>query len=199
MVQRIKKRTPHCAYKIYGVMIMEKWKDVFGYEGLYQVSDAGRVRSLDINRVDKLGRKLKKKGRILKGIEVMGYLKVNLWKGGVMKIHAVHRLVAIAFIPNPEGKPQINHKDGNKENNHVSNLEWCTHSENTRHAYDNDLIKRMTGTKNHMTKISECDVLKIREMHKTGKYRHKDLAEIFGVSRRHIGDIVNKKRWAHLK
>ena len=93
----------------------EKWKDVKDYEGHYQVSDKGRVKSL------KQG-----KERILKPERnKFGYLDIGLRKNGEHKKFKVHRLVAIAFIPNPDNLPQINHKDENKENNKVENLEWC--------------------------------------------------------------------------
>ena len=93
----------------------EIWCTINGYEGQYQVSDQGRVRSL------KFG-----KERIRKPIRnTQGYLQVDLWKNGDIKNWLVHRLVAQAFIPNPDNLPQVNHKDEDKENNSVQNLEWC--------------------------------------------------------------------------
>lgn len=99
---------------------MEIWKDIPEYEGLYQVSNEGRIRRNGQTR------KLHKDYR--------GYLTVSLSKHSKMKYYKVHRLVALAFIPNPEGKRTVNHKDGNKENNRLENLEWATHSENIIHA-----------------------------------------------------------------
>lgn len=99
---------------------MEVWKDIPEYEGLYQVSSGGLVR-----RNGQI-RKLYKDHR--------GYLTIGLSKQSKMKYFKVHRLVAIAFIQNPQGKRTVNHKDGNKENNCVENLEWATHSENIIHA-----------------------------------------------------------------
>ena len=106
----------------------EEWKDIEGYEGLYQVSNMGRVRSLDRIIVYKDGRVWNCKGRILKNVKGKnGYLYVNLSKvGNVGKPQNIHRLVAIAFIPNPDNLPQVNHKDEDKTNNTVDNLEWCT-------------------------------------------------------------------------
>lgn len=111
---------------------MEEWRDIEGYEGFYQVSDSGQVRSLD--RVTTNGRK--RKGRTLKQANrPNGYRFVVLSKGNVPKECSVHRLVSNAFIPNPEHKPNVNHIDGNKNNNHVENLEWVTQSENNLHRY----------------------------------------------------------------
>lgn len=113
----------------------EIWKDIKGYEGLYQVSSLGNVRSLDRYKKNRKGRYLQK-GRILnKNYDKDGYLIVGLYKNGKGKTKKIHRLVAEAFIPNPEDKPTINHKNGIRSNNCVENLEWATMSENQLHAY----------------------------------------------------------------
>lgn len=109
-------------------MNMENWRPVRGYEGLYEISDKGRVRSLPRN-----GTVLRK--RILKPhLLKSGYWQVELSMDNKMHGYRVHRLVAAAFIPNPENKLQVNHIDGDKENNCVENLEWVTRSENQLHA-----------------------------------------------------------------
>lgn len=100
---------------------MEIWKDIAGYEGLYQISNYGNIRN--------------SKGRLLKYYENhKGYYKVGLNKNGKNSKFRVHRLVAQMFIPNPHEYPQVNHIDGNKQNNNVTNLEWCTNTENQIHA-----------------------------------------------------------------
>lgn len=102
----------------------EIWKDIEGYEGLYQVSNLGRVKRV-------------KTGRILKGCKDRygyGYLLVSLYKNGSQSTKRIHRLVAQAFIPNPENKPEVNHIDENKTNNMISNLEWSTSKENINHG-----------------------------------------------------------------
>lgn len=119
----------------------EVWKDIKDFEGHYQISNKGQVKSLDRNFVDNLGRKCVKHGKVLKLYEgKAGYYVVDLRKNNKRKMAKVHRLVAQEFIPNPENKEQINHKDGVKTNNILSNLEWSTPSDNLKHAYDNKLL-----------------------------------------------------------
>lgn len=111
--------------------MQEVWKDIKGYEGLYQVSNKGRVKSL--SRVASNGRRIAE--RILKPYKNRGgYLQVNFYKDGKLINHYIHRLVATAFIPNPENKPEVNHVNENKENNNANNLEWATRKENNNHG-----------------------------------------------------------------
>lgn len=106
----------------------EIWKWISGFEGLYKISNKGRVKSFH---------RKKKKGKILSANNKSGYKKINLSKNGKCYSIRIHRLVAEAFIPNPENKSQINHLDMNKSNNKVENLEWVTPAENVRHAVKN--------------------------------------------------------------
>ena len=117
---------------------MEIWKDIPGFEGLYQASNEGRIRSLTRQVYNYI-----KPGRILKSnIKNSGYLYLSISNGNNKFKHAnVHRLVALAFIPNPDSKPQVNHKDGNRLNNNVDNLEWCTAKENINHSLDSRRYK----------------------------------------------------------
>ena len=119
------------------------WKDIVGYEGLYEVSNYGLVRTHKNKTTSNARYKVRKwKQRILKDRTPNGRdVRVSLWKDGKPKDYLVHRLVAEAFIPKIDGKDSINHIDGNPKNNHVSNLEWCDHKENNNHAFDKDLIK----------------------------------------------------------
>ena len=114
----------------------EIWKDIEGYEGLYQVSNLGRVKSL--SKYDRLGRLHVEriKSTVNNG---NGYLSVNLKHNGKQVMRTVHRLVADAFIQNKLSLPEVNHLNGDKTDNRVSNLEWCTHSENMQHSVDNGL------------------------------------------------------------
>lgn len=113
----------------------EIWKDIKDYEGLYQVSNLGRVRSLDKIVIRTDGKNRHQKGKILKlQISKYGYNVITLWNNNVSKQFKVHRLVAMAFIPNPNNLPQVNHIDEDKLNNKIDNLEWCTALENNRHS-----------------------------------------------------------------
>ena len=119
---------------------MEVWKDVIGYEGLYKVSNKGNVHSVE--RKDSIGRKIG--GRLLKPLpDKVGYLRVNLCKNSKVKTRFIHRLVAEAFIPNRNNYLEINHKDENKTNNYVENLEWCTRKYNANFG---TAIKRASKT-----------------------------------------------------
>lgn len=132
-------------------MEKEIWKDVPDYEGKYQVSNTGMVKSLSKKVNSKNGSIRTTKTIILKrSPNKIGYVPVYL---GNNKLGLIHRLVAIAFIPNPENKPQINHIDGNPSNNHVSNLEWCTPSENAIHSH------RVLGRKPYKPGLGKFGIL----------------------------------------
>jgi len=128
--------------------MIEVWKDIHGYEGLYRVSNIGRVKSLDRVVTDKNGRDVPWKGKILRlRVGAKGYIYVCLSKDCTTKQHRVHRLVAKAFIQNVNNKKQINHIDGKKNNNKATNLEWCTCKENIRHAFITGLNTGRNATK----------------------------------------------------
>jgi len=161
-------------------------KPIKGYEGYYEVDSQGNVYSCKTNRARRKG--------ILKPHEKNGYLAVNLILNGKTKHYYIHRLVAEAFIPNPDSLREVNHKDTNKHNNCVDNLEWCDRRYNLQHSYDNGL-KRM-GESHGCHKLTEADVRFIRENHAPGtKYSQKGLAEVFGVKQCTISAILNRKLW----
>ena len=145
----------------------EVWKDIEGYEGSYQVSTLGRIRSLD--RVDSAGNR--RRGKIMKPTKKKyGYYSISLTIRDKKKEHLVHRLVAKAFIENKEGYPIINHKDENPSNNCVDNLEWCTYKYNANYGKLTPEFRRMklSGEKHGHRKLSQLQVNEIR-----GRYRYK--------------------------
>ncbi len=133
-------------------MINEIWKDVKGYEGLYQVSNLGRAKSLGRKNCSNICLKDKILNPSLD--HKNGYKRVCLCRNNNEKRVGIHRLVAEVFIPNPENKPCVNHKDGNKLNNRVDNLEWCTAKENNQHAIKTGLVD-IEKRKNIMREIGK--------------------------------------------
>ena len=125
---------------------MEEWRDIKGYEGKYQVSSHGRVKSLNYHRE---GKEKILKPEVLK----KGYLRVDLHNGAKRNKIQVHRLVAEAFIDNPNNYPQVNHKDENKQNNHVENLEWCTNKYNANYGTK---LEKISKGKNWRASKVEC-------------------------------------------
>lgn len=163
--------------------MIEEWKDIQGYEGVYQVSDLGRIKSLPRNGTVKTE-------RILKNFEASGYLQVALQYHGVVKWEKVHRLVAKAFIPNTDNKREVNHIDGNKKNNSVNNLEWVTTSENILHSYHvlkNHIRKVKQYTKSmELIKEWEC----IREASKELRICENNISECCRKRRKTAGGYV---------
>lgn len=167
----------------------ENWRQVKGWNS-YFVSDSGFVKSYKKNKLN---------GRLLTiHNHKDGYLTVDLSIGRKAYQKFVHRLVAEAFIPNPNNKKQVNHIDGDKRNNHVSNLEWSTRSENMRHAVRIGLKKPLKGSKNPAAKLSESDVLKIRKEYSLGGIGQIALGVKYGVSQAVISDVLLRKRWKHI-
>ena len=176
----------------------EEWKPVVGYEGLYEVSNLGRVRSLD-RVVKRCDHSMFRKGTILRGQpDKNGYLLVSLRREGKEYKAKVHRLVANAFIQNPENKPFVNHIDGNKDRNDILNLEWVTALENSHHAKSNGLLRPAKGEDSGKHKLSEQDVLSIRKLVRSGKSMN-SVAKMYGVSFTSVRYIIIGKNWAWLK
>lgn len=182
----------------------EIWKDIKGYEGLYIVSDLGKVRSLERECTQLNGLTGNYNTRTLPAKEVAtfkdkdGYIKVKLNKSGVKNNHMVHRLVATAFIPNPENKPEVNHKFGIKSDNRASELEWMTTSENQQHAHDNKLYECQKGETNGMSKLSEGQVREIHKLYATGDFTQDYLSKRYNVAGSAISRILTGFRWKHI-
>lgn len=174
----------------------EIWKDIKGYEGIYQVSNYGKIRSLD--RIDKINHF--HKGRILKPASIKGYLHVNLSVDGNINDVAIHRVVAETFIPNPHNLPQINHKDENKQNNMVTNLEFCTPKHNVN--YGTRTIRAsisQSGEKSHKHKLTQKEVEEIKSIYKrkSKDFNQKKLAQKYNVSFQEISNIIRGKKWKY--
>ncbi len=168
-----------------------KWAPVEGSNGEYLVSEFGDVRSLK-NHGDRL---LKKR------ISPDGYVWYILQINGKPKTMRANRLVARAFIPNPENKPTVNHKDGDKKNNHVSNLEWATRNEQMAHAYKFHLKKPMQGVLQKKHVLTEKDVKEIRHSYRahskeTGMIA---LSKKYGVSISTINKCVGKRSYQNVE
>lgn len=175
-------------------MEKEIWKNIENYEGLYQVSNLGRVKSLERKVKGKAGYYKVIKEKILNPtLNNNGYHLVKLSKQSKCKGITVHRLVANAFIPNIDNKEQVNHIDGVKTNNRVSNLEWNTRSENMCHA-DNIGLRNIKGSKHVKSKLTEKQVLDIRESTLKGV----ELAKIYDVRPQLISKIKRRKLWKHI-
>lgn len=165
----------------------EQWKDVPEFEGRYQVSDQGRVFSKFAG------------GRVLAQFPHRdGYAQVKLCLDGKESTVFVHRLVAAAFVPNLNGLTEVDHVDLDKANNYARNLEWVDRAENMRRASNAGALQipDNRGEKNGQSKLTECDVLAIRTL---GTLQSQaSLASRFGVSRRLIGMVLRRQRWAHV-
>lgn len=168
---------------------METWKDVVGYEGLYEVSDSGIIRThKDKTTFTQWHGNRKWKQRILKDKTPNGRdARVTLWKSGKSKDFLIHRLVAEAFIPKIAGKDFVNHKDGNPKNNQVSNLEWCNHKENNNHAFDNELIK--TSKKVILINRTTQEPFYFRSMGKASEFLGRNVGYISSLIQKGIHEI----------
>ena len=174
----------------------ELWLPIKDYEGLYEVSNTGKIKAL-YRRVDKGKCHREWCEHLLKyGVDGKGYFRTNLSKDGVNRTVKVHRIVAEAFIPNHENKPTVNHKDGNKQNNCVENLEWATLSEQQKHAYSNDLNSNR-GEHNPAHKLATTDVEWIRKHYipRDDVFGATALAKRFNVHRKTIGRITTNQSW----
>ena len=177
---------------------MEEWRGIPDYEGYYEVSNLGRVRSVERLVPHARHGLTKQQSKILRPAITDGYYKVALSMDRRLRSFRVHRLVAQAFIDNPSELPEVNHKDGDKLNNNASNLEWCTHAQNIQHAFDNGLAIALRGATNGNSKLTEESVLAIRSEYDYGKVTLMKLAGKYGCSKRNVLDIVHKRIWKHL-
>ena len=173
--------------------MVEEWKDIEGFEGAYMISNTGKVLS-----IPRKGTKHRTPTLRSLSLNHDGYVKVRLLLKGKDVTARVHRLVAEAFIPNPEGKETVNHIDGNKENNSVDNLEWSDRHEQMYHAYEHNLKKPMKGAGNPISKLTEEQVNAIRAEYVRQSKEHGTVAlgKKYSVNNATIGLIVRGVSYA---
>lgn len=166
----------------------ERWISIQGHPE-YEVSNFGRIRSYKRDR---------SKGRVITPKFSGFYHQVTLCTNGIQDRRSVHRIVAEHFLTNEENKPQVNHKDGDKLNNHVDNLEWVTPSENGLHAYKMGLNEPQKGTDHGRSILDETEVMSIYHLAKSEVIPQKEIAERFDVTVATVSDIKLGRRWGHI-
>lgn len=176
---------------------MEIWNKIVGYEGVYEVSNFGSVKSLErvVQNSTTASGFMKVKGMLINSRMGKDYINITLTRFGKKNTFNIHRLVAIAFLENPENLPFVNHKDGNKLNNLLDNLEWSTEKENTRHAYSTGLIP--SGSSSHYAKLDERSVAEIIFINKTTKLTYSLIGKLFGVCPESVSNMCRGKSWKH--
>lgn len=171
---------------------MEIWKDIIGFEGIYSISNMGRVRR------EKIGISTYPGKIISLIIGARGYVQISLMKNSQKYNFKVHKLVAEAFIGPKPTRFEINHKDGIKSNNAVFNLEYVTRQGNMQHAVKNGLAAISHGMYNNMSKLNDIKIIQIRRKYIDGNYTQKELGKEYGVTQGAIGHIVHNRRWKHV-
>lgn len=182
----------------------EIWRQIKDYRG-YEISNLGRIRSYCLvgGKAGKYGSlggfDLQKRPRLLNLVEARGYYKISLSKHGFVSQKLVHRLVADAFIPNPNNKLQINHKDGNGLNNVLNNLEWTTSKENTLHS--KYILKKCSGENHYRHKLSELFIFCLKKCHAKVSMRHPCILEAtlkYNVASCAISQAVSGETWKYI-
>lgn len=175
---------------------LEVWKEIKGYEDSHLISNLGKIKSLQRYVKAKGGSKRQVKGRIIKQcIDSVGYFAAKINN----KTIRIHRILGETFLENPTNLPCINHINGIKTDNSLQNLEWCSYSENNKHAYDIKLkhANPTLGEKNHLSKLSELDVISIKNRLRQ-KEKQVDIAKIYNITQAAVSLIKINKNWKHL-
>lgn len=178
--------------------IDEIWLPVVGFEGSYEISSFGRIQSCTRKILTKHGYYIPVKGQALKPkLDKYGYPHIGLCVSRKTKWYTIHRLVAIHYILNPDNKPQVNHIDGNKQNNHMDNLEWCTGRENHEHAAITGLRDNVPrrGEKSNLAKLNQIQVDEIRRDYNKKTCNLECLSNRYGVAVSTISVIINHITW----
>jgi hypothetical protein len=178
----------------------ENWERVEETNGLYSISNMGRVKSHVKRERDESGRFTKitasNEGKIINTSVYGMYKAIDYRKSNNRKILFVHRLVGEYFVDNPRNKPCINHKNGDKFDNRASNIEWCTHKENMEHYWNSDNAQRGENSTN--AKLTKEDVLEIRAAYRLGCFEYKDFVDAYGTSVDNIRHIIKRRSWKHI-
>lgn len=172
-------------------LLNERWAEIKGWEGKYYISDHGRFKSLKGYRDTKSSEYI-----------TLGSCQPNFYPTVMLRDHGrkltvrIHRLVAEYFLVKRAGDQCVNHKDGNKKNNHYSNLEWVTYKQNVNHAFNSGLIN-ILGEKQHMAKLTKEKVIEMRQLFNDG-VTQTAIGLKFGVDRRQVANVVYRKHWKHV-
>ena len=169
---------------------MEQWKDILGYEGLYKISNKGRVKSLSRKYKHRNGYRTVNESIRTLSKNKDGYMQLALSKEGNKISYGVHRLMAIAFIPNQKNKRTVNHINGDKVDNRIENIEWASDKENIHHACINGL---------RHSKLTINEVKEIKELLKEKKLKQYEIAKLYGVTKWNITKINTGKHWSYIK
>lgn len=175
---------------------LEIWEDIPNYQNFYQANPCGLIKSLPKSLRVKNGFRVTKELIIANTNNGNGYLVCSLSKNTKRKSILLHRIIAMTFIPNPNNLPEVNHKDGNKNNNHVDNLEWCARQENIDHSWDKKLTNCI-GEKHHNSKLNNQKVKEIRDKYSLGNYSYSKLAKEYETGLFNIRNIVKRHTWNH--
>lgn len=175
---------------------MEVWKDVIGYEGLYQVSNLGRVKSLARRCKTWNGERGVPEKILIGGLDTDGYKQVTLCNEGHKTTWKVHRLVCLAFLPNPENKPSINHKNAIKTDNKLENLEWSTVKENTIHAHENGLCNPRRGEDHGKSYLTKQQVIDIK--YNLSHLSNQEVGKLFNMNWKTVWCIRKGRTWKHI-
>lgn len=163
----------------------KRWSKIQGFPN-YKINELGEVFNLTTGR------------KLATPVHAHGYSCVRLWHNGKTKLLKIYRLLAIAFIPNPDKKREVNHLDGNRMNKALSNLEWTTPSENMKHAYRMGFSKGQfkKGFSHQLAKLTKRDVYKIRRLREKEKLKYKDIGAMFDITMEHAYRIAKRKLYA---
>lgn len=183
------------------IIIVESWANIVGFEGYYKASTYGKIKSLSRLIIRSNGKNSGTSNfisneKILKhGISKTLYHSVSLMRDGIKYQNLVSRLIATTFLINPHNYPEVNHKKGIKSDNRASQLEWCNHSQNQKHAFDTGLHPGFINSKGELAPNSKLTAIQVDEIRLSVGVSQVKLAKKYNIDRTQIGRILNKKSW----